>query len=406
MNTPREMLDPAAYDKVWRPYLEAETLPPWCYTSKEWYALEVERLFMKSWNLIGHASRIPEPGDYFTLDFAGIPLAVLRDRDGTVRAFANSCRHRGAQVLAGEGNCKGGIKCPYHGWIYAPDGRLTGAPGMEDCRDFDKAKWGLKQVRLQTWGGFLFATFDPETVPLAEWLGDAVEFAKPYGIDRLKVTRREVYDIECNWKLYAENFKDNSHIKTVHVNTLYRQVLNYTGPLQYLGERGEWYGAFLPHEGTRTILDGVGKDETAPGVKGFPAIREFATGAIQEGSFYPSIYPGTCIGLCIDSAWFLEILPRGPDRMTLAVNLCFHEETVARPDFEDIAELYYKRMAIAVPEDNAANENMQIGLSAAHSRPGRMGHMELAVSHMNQAWVAKVLGRPFTRRLDGAYSVV
>jgi len=403
---PDNLLDPRHFDGVWKPYLEAETLPPWCYTSPEWYALEVERLFKRSWNLIGHASRIPEPGDYFTLEFCGMPLIVARDRDGAIGAFANSCRHRSAILLEGAGNCKGGIKCLYHGWVFAADGRLTGAPGMEDVHDFDRARWGLKPVRLERWGGFLFVTFDEATPSLAEWLGDAVELAKPYGIERLKMTHRAEYQVRCNWKLYIENFKDNSHIKTVHANTLYQQVLNYTGPLEYVGTRGEWFGAFLPHEGTRTILKGVGVKGVREGVKGFPPIREFTEGKVREGSFYPTIYPGTCIGLCVDSAWFLEIIPHGPNRMTLAVNSCFHEETVARPDFAALAPLYYQRMDIAVPEDNAVNETVQKGLSAPHASQGRLGHMEAGVSQVNQFWAAKVLGRPLARRPEGNYAVV
>ena len=142
MRTPPDILNPAHYAKIWGSGLQTETLPSWCYTSTEWYRLEIENLFKRSWNLIGHDSRIPNPGDFFVVDLVGHSLIVARGRDGAVRAFANSCRHRGAELLNGEGNCKGGIKCSYHGWTYAADGKLTGAPGMEEARGFDKAASG------------------------------------------------------------------------------------------------------------------------------------------------------------------------------------------------------------------------------------------------------------------------
>ena len=203
MLAPHDLLNPRLYDKVRRPPLEAETLPPWCYTSKEWFDLEVERLFRKSWNFIGHEGRIPNPGDYFTMDFTGIPIIVVRGRDGVVRCFANSCRHRGAQVLHGEGNCKSGIKCPYHGWVYSADGRLTGAIGMEAARNFDKADNGLISVRLEMWAHFMFIHFEQDATPLPEWLGDLPAKVTPYEPEKLVLTRRQVYELKCNWKLYV-----------------------------------------------------------------------------------------------------------------------------------------------------------------------------------------------------------
>jgi hypothetical protein len=108
----REILDPATYRETRRPLLEAETLPAECYTSEAFYREEVRKIFMKIWNFIGRADRIPNPGDYFAMEFVGVPVAVVRGKDGKVRAFANSCRHRGAKVVTGEGNCPA-IVCPY-----------------------------------------------------------------------------------------------------------------------------------------------------------------------------------------------------------------------------------------------------------------------------------------------------
>src|SRR5436305_863279 len=105
------LFSPATFAGVRRPLEEAETLPPFCYSSDAFFRREVERIFMKVWNFIGRADRIPNPGDYFTLDFVGVPVIVVRGNDGEVRAFGNSCRHRGATVAVGEGNCRA-FRCP------------------------------------------------------------------------------------------------------------------------------------------------------------------------------------------------------------------------------------------------------------------------------------------------------
>ncbi|MGH6953161.1 MAG: aromatic ring-hydroxylating oxygenase subunit alpha [Alphaproteobacteria bacterium] len=121
------LLDAATYRAVRRPLLEAEALPPACYTSPEFFALERERIFMKVWNFVGDVGLVPNPGDYHAFDYAGVPVLLVRDRAGTVRAFANTCRHKGSRIVSGDGSARA-LKCPYHGWVYGLDGKLTGAP--------------------------------------------------------------------------------------------------------------------------------------------------------------------------------------------------------------------------------------------------------------------------------------
>ena len=127
MNAITDIFDPTRYAGVRKPLLEAETLPPECYTDEAFYKREVETIFLKVWNFIGRADRVPNAGYYFAFEFVGVPVVVVRGRDGLVRAFANSCRHRGAKVMQGEGKCTV-MSCPYHAWTYAiDDGRLIGA---------------------------------------------------------------------------------------------------------------------------------------------------------------------------------------------------------------------------------------------------------------------------------------
>ncbi len=121
-----DIFDPSHYRSVRRPTLEAETLPPWAYTSQAFYEREVDTIFIKVWNFIGRADHIAHPGDYFTLEMVGVAIIVVRDTEGALRGFVNSCRHRGTLLVEGEGNCRA-FKCPYHSWVYSLDGALLGA---------------------------------------------------------------------------------------------------------------------------------------------------------------------------------------------------------------------------------------------------------------------------------------
>ncbi|MCX7356123.1 MAG: aromatic ring-hydroxylating dioxygenase subunit alpha [Alphaproteobacteria bacterium] len=386
MRQPEDLLNPRHYDRVRQEPLEAETLPSWCYTSQEWFDLEVKHIFMKSWNLIGRVDRVPNPGDFVTLTYAGVPVIVARGRDNVVRAFANTCRHRGAMLLEGEGNCKAAIKCPYHGWVYGLDGALQGAPDMDETKNFDRADYGLIPVRLETWGGFMFINFDKDAPTLKEWVGEIHDMIAPWDAENLVCTRRKEFELKCNWKLYVENFNDVGHIKTVHKESLQKLSEKYDKPSTYEARKAEGFTFFSYHAGTRTLLDGIDK------VKGFDPIPATVQGRGREGSFYPTIMPLACTGFCIDSAWALEMYPLGPDRMKLVVNSCFHKDALKRPDFEKVAQMYYDRMDIAVPEDNAINELMQRGLGSPQAIPGRIGKLETAVTVLNTWWLDRVLG--------------
>ena len=171
---PADLFDPRHYANVRKPLAEAETLPPWAYTSEAFYRREVQQIWLKEWNFFGRADRIPNPGDYFAVDFVGVPILVIRGKDGEVRAFSNSCRHRGAAMLRGDGNCNA-IRCPYHSWAYDYEGKLIVAPEMEQTTGFRMEDFPLVPLKLEQWAGFLFINLDPAARPLAEHLVDLPE---------------------------------------------------------------------------------------------------------------------------------------------------------------------------------------------------------------------------------------
>jgi len=216
------LFDPRTFDAIRKPLLEAETLPPECYTSEAFFKREIETIFMKVWNFIGRVDYIPNSGDYYTLDFAGVPLVILRDDNGCVHAFVNSCRHRGAKVVTGSGTAKA-LKCGYHGWIYRTDGSLAACPGMANSVGFDKADYPLVAVKTETWGGFIFVNFDRESESLASYLGNLPETFDCYRFENMVCTRRNEYEVACNWKIYVENAMEAFHVPHVHRGSINRQ---------------------------------------------------------------------------------------------------------------------------------------------------------------------------------------
>jgi phenylpropionate dioxygenase-like ring-hydroxylating dioxygenase large terminal subunit len=366
------LFDPATYAGVRRPLEEAETLPPHCYTSEAFYRREVLRIFMKVWNFIGRADRIPHPGDFFTLEFAGVPVVVVRDQDGQVRAHANSCRHRGALVAFGEGNCRA-FKCPYHSWVYGLDGKLLAAPEIDRTRHFAFDAFGLVPVRLELWAGFMFINFDPAAAPLADWLGDLPEQLGSYGFDDMVCTRRKEYVLDCNWKVYVENAMEAYHVATVHRSTLQKQKGRMA---EQQPTRGEWIALWKEHEGSRALLTGD---------VGFPFIPSLQ-GRAATGSWYPLIYPSTMFGATKDCMWWLEMHPLSVSQTRLIVGSCFPKSTVARPDFEEVVQRYYKRWDISIPEDNDISAIQQRGLASPLARPGRLTYLEPLVHDLGN-WV-------------------
>jgi choline monooxygenase len=378
--TAPDLFDPALYADVRRPLLDAEGLPARCYTDPAFHRAELERVFYRGWHMIGRLDQIAHPGDYLTAKLGEIKLIAVRDLMGAPRAFVNACRHRGTPLIDGAGNCRA-LRCPYHSWTYALDGRLVGAAGMEETRDFDPARFGLLTVRLEDWGGFLFVTADAGAPALADWLGDLPRRLACYRFEDMAATRVQIHTVACNWKLWVENFMEGYHIPTVHRSTISKQK---SVNLPEDPGRGEYVVVAERHEGSRALLAGAA---------GFPPI-EGLTGDAAFGSRFILIYPATMLAINIDAMWALVCDPLGPEQTQVTVASCFPHQHLGRPDFETIAANYYQRLDITIPEDNDICTRQQGGLRSPMCAPGRFSHKEKIV-HAFDNWVLdRVVGRP------------
>jgi choline monooxygenase len=209
------------------PQLEcAETLPSRFYTDPAVLALEKERIFRRTWQLVGTLAQpcgeangakrtIADPGSYFTFDLAGEPIVIVRDASGTLRAFSNVCRHRAGPVAQGSG-CRKVFNCAYHGWTYTLDGRLIGTPDVDGMEFFDRSTMGMVPLRCETWEHLLFVNFAHEGPSLSEYLGNIPELARDFSFQGLQFMERRDYIVNCNWKVYVDNYLEGYHIPIVH----------------------------------------------------------------------------------------------------------------------------------------------------------------------------------------------
>ena len=370
-----DMSDPAHYAGVRKPVEQATPLPNWCYNSAEFYALEVERIFKKAWNYVGHASSIPAAGDFFTHEITGMPIVLVHGHDGTIRAFHNACRHRGAPVASGAGNCRH-FSCPYHSWTYATDGALFATPLIDEDANLRHADLGLLPVRLERWHGFLFVTFDDGAMPLMDWLGDLPENCAGYGPETMVCTRRVSWDVAANWKLHFENFNDSLHIPFIHGGTLNRQKVSSRKRSTHEEMRGQCITHFTAHEGSRGLMNGQ---------TGFEPIGTLS-GRYLQGTYYPCILPGTMMAWTIDCMWIFELHPTGPASVRVVGASFFPEAATQRNDFDAIAERYYERMDAILPEDNVAVEMQQSGFRTPVQAASKFTHME-TLCHAFDNWI-------------------
>jgi choline monooxygenase len=370
------ILDAGLYTKARLPLAEAETMPRWCYNSEEFYQEEVRQIFRRTWNFVGRVDEIPKGGDYLTVDLFGDSIIVVRDRSGAVRAFANTCRHRGTRLVTGSGNCRL-FTCPYHSWAFALNGDLVGTPGMEGVEGFDKADYGLIPLRLETWGGFMFVSLDPNVVPLHQHLGNAVEIFASYNFEDMVVARKKEYDLPCNWKLYLENAMEDYHTATVHRVSIGTQVCSREE------STGEWDAIHMPATSTVAILPG----DTSP----FPEIASLK-GRPAEGTYFSVVYPNWFFASTQDCMWWLHIAPRGAARSIVTHGACFPRATTERADFAEVVQKYYKRWDKSLPEDNEISVLQQMGLESTFNRPGRLSLHEPVVHAIDQWVLDRVVG--------------
>ncbi len=336
------------------PLARAATLPSRYYLDEGTYAREVELIFGRTWQLVARADELARPGDFVPVTVIDEPVVITRGTDGRLRAFYNVCRHRAGQVALTRGNRKS-LQCRYHGWTYGLDGTLRACPEMEATEDFRKEDFGLAPVRVDAWGPFVFVCLDPGAPSLAEMMGAiGAEVADAgYDVDAMRLVERREYVIECNWKVYVDNYLEGYHLPIAHPQ-LFRE-LDYDA---YRVEEFRYYSK--QHAPIRELRPGeeLGRDR-----------RYLRLPGQEESALYYWLFPNTMFNIYQDNLSSNVILPLGVDR-TLTIFEWFFAEPGTGPGWESMQQTIAFSDEIQ-QEDILICEQVQRGLRSRSYDTGR-----------------------------------
>lgn len=372
-----------------KPALEAATFPPHYYTSPEIYELELERIFFKQWQCVGRVEDIPNVGDYMTRNIATEPIVIVRDADNEIRAHINFCRHRGCQIVEGDGNTKA-FRCPYHGWMFGLDGQLRAAPEFRDTLDFDKADYPLYAVKTEVWQGFIFINLDTEAEPLGPQLTETDKFGlNLYDMENQVTTHRWEYTLDCNWKAYVENFHEEYHVPWVHAET-FQPVAPMKGWVCFPDLTEQPWQLFVGQFPELSFSD------TAEPLFPFdPRIND-----ISDDFKGMPIWLGYPTFMCInavDSTIYYVAYPDGPEKMTLILRLMVHKDIAQKyfdgdPEIAPQVQQYGTNTEIFIAEDNKISEVQHKGLRARHGGAGRYCRHEIGAWKFHEWLIDAVYG--------------
>lgn len=352
------------------PLEKAHTIPNSWYHDPEVYAAECRNVFGNTWQAIGRIDQLAAPGSYFTANLAGEPIVVVRGEDGVIRAFYNVCRHRAACVAPDAEGRVSRFRCRYHGWTYDLSGKLRGTPEFDGVADFDREANGLVAVAVETWGPLVFVHLGKSPPPLAEFLAPLPERSRNLGLDSLRFVERRDYRLQCNWKVFVDNYLDGGyHINTVHPGLA--GVINYT---EY-----------------RTEIFKNSSVQSSPLKPAADAsINKVRTG---DAAYYWWVFPNLMLNMYQGVVDTNAVFPLGPKECRVVFDFYFTEtETLAAKQFN--AESMRVGHQIQL-EDVGICEEVQRGLASQSFTTGRFSVKREAPGYHFHQLLAVAL------RLDG-----
>lgn len=372
---------------------EARHLPGFFYTSKEIFEREVETIFMREWLCVGRVEEFQKPGDYHAMRIAGEPLVVCRDRNNQLKAFRNLCQHRGVEVAVGQGNTNAFI-CRYHAWTYGLDGQLTGAPHNDGVRDFDFKRCSLPEVKLDTWGGYVFVNFDLDCRTLAECLDEegVRDFAGFLQPEDTRTCDKFVFEVPCNWKFVPENLMDMYHVGVIHKAS---------------------FGAHFPVEDFRFRLTGRGYNAVYESFTMAPSgVTLFGPMPWLEGKVSDKFACTTWVRPTMNIFGRHDLIqpwvamPLDTDRTQVTIYTQLPEVFFDAPGFAEKSQIYADFIRLVATEDEAMLESLQTGVSSSGFTPGPTVNLERAIHHLLNYYLDRLLdddaGSRETRLSDSA----
>ncbi|MFF5295300.1 aromatic ring-hydroxylating oxygenase subunit alpha [Paractinoplanes globisporus] len=376
-HNPAAPIDADALDAALLPFGRSRTLPAAAYTGHEIFEWELRHLFAGTWTCLGRADEVDEGQSQRALTVGGIGVLLTFD-EGTARAFANVCRHRGHELLPEGGAAdRIAVVCPYHGWAYRLDGSLSTATAMREVTDFDPAEHGLVELPAMVWEGWLFVNATGEAPPFADHLGDLDGLLRPYRPAELRLRAAHDYRVAANWKVIVENYEECYHCPQIHPE-LCRVSPPNSGNNWDLP--GAWVGGSMD---LREHAETMSADGRGAGV--------FIDGAPQRTVRYIALFPNLLVSAHPDYVMTHRLWPVAPGVTEIECRWYFPEEITDPAYAVDFWDLTNR-------QDWAACESVQRGLGSPHFRPGPLAPNEDAVYR----WTTLVARAYAGGRLDPA----
>jgi len=336
-----------------QPLALATALPADFFCDPSMAARDRAAVFARSWQLVGHASRIPASGDHLVTDIAGLPVIVLRDEAGDIRAFHNVCRHRAGPLATADGCGAKRLRCRYHGWTYGLDGVLRSAPEMAATEDFDASQVRLPALSVQVWQGLIFVA-EAEPPAFADFIAGIDARLGDRSFDDYRFHRRVSYELACNWKVYIDNYLEGYHVPHIHPGL--NRLLDYRS---YVTEVHGWYS--LQYSPLESAADLYGSGE----------------------ALYWMLYPNTMLNSLPGRLQTNRVLPVGVDRCR--VEFDYYYPAADDADSAARREADEQFSDEVQDEDRLICEQVQRGLASGSYVPGRLNPLrESAVHHFQE----------------------
>ncbi|MEM6386774.1 MAG: aromatic ring-hydroxylating dioxygenase subunit alpha [Pseudomonadota bacterium] len=372
---------PTDLSQVLNPIETANGLPNAHYTSEEMFDAERDPLWFQSWAGVCVEAEVPGRGDAKPLDFLGVPLFVMRGKDGQVRVFQNVCRHRGMILVAEPRKIEGAIRCPYHSWCYSHQGKLVatphvGGPGHNTHDGIDRATLGLIEVRSHIWMGVVFINLSGDAPDFRNVHAKLIDRWAEFDVPLHANTEDSSFTLTCNtnWKLAVENYCESYHLPWVHpgLNSYSRLEDHY-----HIDEPGAFSG-----QGTEVYRQIALEDGTT-----FP---DFAGLSVKwnEAGEYITVTPNVMLGVQRDHTFAIVLEPQGPTRTVEHIHLFYASDDTPAALREKNAVLW----ETVFREDIGVVEGMQRGRNAPGFDGGRFSPAMDGPTHSFHQWVARRMG--------------
>ena len=366
-----------------RPIEDATGLPNEAYTSEDYFRLERDQLFARTWTVVCVGSEIPNPGDIKPVHVCGIPLIAVRNRGRDVNVFHNVCSHRGQRLATEPCRVTASISCPYHSWTYDLDGKLIVTPRFggetDEVEGFDKSLHGLKPARSGVWCDMVFVNLSGDAAPLEEHLKPLHERWADYDLGQLRYGNtgaKFTVELKANWKLAIENNLEAYHLPWVHPSlNSYSSIdshFNIFGGHLFAGQASRSYDP---------------QDVKGQRLSPFLNLPE----KLARSANSPTMYPNVFLGMMPDHAWILVQEPLAPDYTLEHFHIYYLGEAASDPAYAETRETVCERWHGIMLEDVWAVEGLQIGRHSPAYTGGVFSPVHEPPTHHFHRWVAHMM---------------